>query len=386
MGAMPRKVWLTVIGAILLAAAASAQDLPRGVIVDDLQCKDNPAQHYALYLPTSFTPGRKWPLILGFDAGARGRRAVERYQQAAEKYGFIVAASNNSKNGPWEPILEAAAAMRRDVEARFPIDPKRRYTAGMSGGAHVAMRLALDSSDIAGVLASSSGFPDDDFQESVRFPVFGTMGTEDFDYDEVHHLEQLKSPHRIETFDGGHQWPPVEMATEGIEWMEVLAMKAGSRPRDRRLIDELHAKRMARAEAQASSLPKMRELRSIAEDFKGLTDVSDAARRAAALERQPDVQGAIKAEQEEERREARVLQEVFDDLDAAADKQSGGLAKLKDRVRQLVEQSQAPESSPARNFARRVLASMRAEVRSIAEGDPELLEWMNQVRPAPAGP
>ena len=365
----------------LVGRAAVGQDLPRGMIVDDVQCKDNVLQHYALYLPSTFTPGRKWPVILGFDAGARGRRAVERYQEAAEKYGYIVVGSNNSRNGPWEPILEAAAAMRRDVEARFPIDTRRRYAAGMSGGAHVAMRLALTSTDIAGVLASSSAFEDGDFRASVGFPIFGTMGTEDFDYDEVHQLEDLKSPHRVEMFDGGHQWPPIELATDGVEWMEVQAMQRGLRPRDERLIDQLFAKRMARAEAQKSGLSMMRELKAIAADFKGLADVASVGRRAAALVRRQDVKDEGKAEQAEERRESQFLPEFFNVLDEAAARNSEAFAHLKDRVAELVQQSKAPNDSAARGFARRLLAGIRAEVIDIADGDAQLLELMNEVRP-----
>jgi hypothetical protein len=48
---------------VLAAGTASPQDLPRGQIVDDVACADNPAQHYALYLPSNFTLDRTWPVI-----------------------------------------------------------------------------------------------------------------------------------------------------------------------------------------------------------------------------------------------------------------------------------------------------------------------------------
>jgi hypothetical protein len=364
----------------MLGRTAAGQQLARGVIVDDVQCRDDAGQHYALYLPSTFTPTRTWPVIFGFDAGARGRRAVERYQSAAETYGFIVVGSNNSRNGPWEPSLEAAAAMRRDVEARFPIDSKRMYTAGMSGGAHVAMQVALDSIDIAGVLASSSGFPDGDFKESVPFPVFATMGSEDFDYDEVYQLNDLKSPHRVRTFDGGHQWPPVELATEGVEWMEVQAMRRGARSRDARLIEQLFARRMARAEAEPSDAARLRELEAIAADFKGLRDVSALERRASALGRRQDVKDQIEAERAEQRRQTRATTEVLEVLDEAANGNRDAFPELKARVRELVQQANLPELSPARSFARRLLSAMDGEMRGIAGDDQELVGLMNQFR------
>src|SRR5438477_11715012 len=109
--------------AVIVGGTASAQELPRGEIVDDVQCQQDAAQHYALYLPSSFNPSRQWPVILAFDGSGRGRQGVERYRDAAEKYGYVVAGSNNSHNGPWEVGLDAAAAMTADVKQRFPIHP-----------------------------------------------------------------------------------------------------------------------------------------------------------------------------------------------------------------------------------------------------------------------
>ena len=166
---MIQCMWKKVIALLMATAAARAADLPTGQIVDSVECALDNAQHYALYLPSNYTPSRQWNVILAFDGGARGRVPVERYRQAAEKYGYIVAGSLNSRNGPWEVSMNAAKAMTADVKTRFSIDPKRVYTAGMSGGARVAMKIALDSRQIAGVFASSAGFPDE-FIARVPFP------------------------------------------------------------------------------------------------------------------------------------------------------------------------------------------------------------------------
>jgi hypothetical protein len=377
---MVKRLCLCLALLVLMARPAPGQALPHGVIVDDVQCQKNAAQHYALYLPSNFTTTRRWPVILGFDAGGRGSRAVELYQAAAEKYGYIVVGSNNSRNGPWEPILEAAAAMQQDVEARFPIDGKRRYAAGMSGGARVSMALALKSTEIAGVLASSAGFPDDNFMESVPFPVFGTMGTGDFNFEEMHRLDRdLKSPHRVETFEGGHQWPPVALATDGVEWMEVQAMRRGVRPRDARLVDELFAKRMARADAQTSGLAMMRELKAIAADFKGLKDVAAVNRRASLLEAQQAVQIELKVDSLEDQREEQVLNDVFDLLNEPIPT-TASFEKLKDKITMLVEQSNAAADSSDRRIARRVLANLGVQSRGM--DDPRLQRVLEQGRPS----
>ena len=296
--------------AMIVSGAASAQELPRGEIVDDVQCQRDASQRYALYLPSYFNPSRPWPVILTFDGSGRGREGVERYRAAAEKYGYVVAGSNNSRNGPWNVGLDAAAAMTADIKGRFPIDRKRMYTAGMSGGARVAIMVAQNSPAIAGVLASSAGYSTA-FHKSERFPFFGTAGTEDFNYREMRVVDRLMtSPHRVEVFEGGHTWPPVEMATSGVEWMEIQAMKNGLTParrnaRRRALLETRGARRRA-----ADNLSRMRELKQIAADFETLRDVARVIESAAALERGKDVAGALSAEQADDARELRVKSEV----------------------------------------------------------------------------
>lgn len=370
--------------ALFTGALGSAQDLPRGQIVDDVRCHDDPAQHYSLYLPSNFTTDRMWPVILAFDAGGRGRRGVERYQAGAERYGYIVAGSNNSRNGPWKPTLDAARAMTADLIGRFPVDLKRIYTAGMSGGARVAMMLALHPEviagrihpEIAGVFASSAGFPPGEFRESVGFPIFGTAGTEDFNYLEMRNLDRtLRSPHHVVVFEGGHTWLPVGLATEGVEWMELQAMTSGIRPRDQTLIDDLFARRMARAEGLKSSLATMRELQSIAEDFQHFKNVTGLNQRAALLNVQQDVKAALDVERADEAREDEMTAEILallEELDI-----SSGFAKLKERVIQLLDQSRALEDSSSRRIARRVLTSLRAS--TVGVRNPELQMLLDQI-------
>src|SRR5882724_4583455 len=99
----------------LLAGAIEPDGLPRGEIIAKVQCRDDASQSYALYLPSAYTPDREWPVIFAFDPGGRGLNPVERYRGAAEKYGYIVAGSNNSRNGPWAISTSAVSAMTHDV-------------------------------------------------------------------------------------------------------------------------------------------------------------------------------------------------------------------------------------------------------------------------------
>ena len=168
---------------LMIVTAASAQKLPRGEIVEmSVSARRLPALRAVP--PVVF---QSLATVAG-DPGLRWRRrrpeGVERYRDAAEKYGYVVAGSNNSRNGPWNVGLDAAAAMTADIKRRFPIDLKRMYTAGMSGGARVAIMVAQNSPEIAGVLASSAGYSTA-FHRVRALSIFGSAGTEDFNYREM---------------------------------------------------------------------------------------------------------------------------------------------------------------------------------------------------------
>ena len=143
----------------ICAAAAPAQELQPGAIVDRVECAVDPSQTYALYLPSAYSADRKWSLLLAFHPAARGRAMVEKYQAAAEQYGYIVAASNNSRNGPYAVSGAAAQAMSADVSRRFSIDPQRVYLTGMSGGARVATGIALEAMTPAMLFLAPSAIP-----------------------------------------------------------------------------------------------------------------------------------------------------------------------------------------------------------------------------------
>jgi pimeloyl-ACP methyl ester carboxylesterase len=213
----------------LASLTAFAQEFPQGQIIDPVKCAADASQTYALYLPSRYSPDRQWNLILAFDPRGQGRQGVEALQAAAEKYGYIVAGSNNSRNGPPQVSLTAAQAMWADVGKRFSINPKRIYTAGLSGGARIAMKVAFDHDEIAGVIASSAGFPPGHRRSDLRFVVFGTAGTEDFNYLEMRQFDQeLTSPHRVVIFEGAHQWLPSSLAIQAIEWLEFQAAHPGT--------------------------------------------------------------------------------------------------------------------------------------------------------------
>jgi len=362
------------------ASGAAAQDIPRGTIVEDVKCAGDPAQSYALYVPSTYTPDRPWNLLIAFHPGARGRLMVEKYRAAAEQYGYIVAGSNTSRNGPWSISAAAVQAMSADLGRRFAIDAERLYLTGLSGGARVAMQVALGKNRIAGVIASSAGYPDNQPRATVPFPVFGTAGTEDFNYIEMRLLDRkLTSPHYLAVFSGGHTLPPDEVALEAIEWMELQAMKTGRRTRDDALVDRLLEKRQRLIAASTGGAESVHLLDALVADFKGLRDVSAEAARAKDLSRQPEVKKTLARERADDDAEARLLEDIFDLEAGLGDERRHGaaLVQLRDRLSSLSRTASAADPSPARSQARRVLRAIPSGAAERLQ-DPEYRKLLEQ--------
>src|SRR5215467_10261976 len=150
-------VFLTVMicGVVL---AARAQTPAPGAVHASVAVAADPSYSYALYLPSAYSSSKRWPLLLVFDPFARGEVSVKLFHEAAEKYGFIVIGSNNSRN--FQDPSNAIRLLGTDVKERYAVDPRRIYVAGLSGGARVASSIALAcKSCIAGVIANGAGLP-----------------------------------------------------------------------------------------------------------------------------------------------------------------------------------------------------------------------------------
>src|SRR5438270_13537284 len=344
------------------AVGARSEDILLGKVIGDVKCAADASQSYALYVPSNYSPDRKWSVLVAFHPAARGRAMVEKYAAAAEQYGYIVAGSNNSRNGPWSASVAAVQAVPADLGRRFSIDPRRVYLTGMSGGARVALQVALAKNDIAGVIASSAGYPDSRPRGRVPFALFSTAGTEDFNYLEMRLLDRrLASPHHLAVFDGGHELPPDSVALEAIEWMELQAMKAGRRMRDETLVDRLLDKRRKAIAASTSAVETVRLLDAMAADFQDLRDVSNEARRARELMRQPEVRKAVDRARAADESEARVISDIFD-LEAGLldDRRAESLLRLRGELSKLSRAANVAEESAARSQARRILRVITA--------------------------
>lgn len=316
----------------LLCASAWAQtqsnpgsnSLPTAQIIESVQCVAFPTENYALYLPSTYNPAKAWPIIYAFDPLAYGEVPVKLYKDAAEKYGFVIAASNNSRNFQADATSKAAQAVWEDTHTRLSIDPRRVYMMGFSGGARVATTLAIrcEPCAVAGVISHGAGYPGTfPPSEKDHFAYFAFVGNKDFNWPEIMELRQKKeewgAAYRLRVFDGEHQWAPPAIFNEALEWLQLKAMLAGSAPPDPPFIDQMFARSLKQADDAAQrkdALAQFEAYCSLASDFSGLKDVSQYQAKLAALKSSPDLKQALKKEQEQTDQQRSLTQQLSSNI------------------------------------------------------------------------
>lgn len=312
---------LSLMTAVAGQEAAPRQEFPRGEIVEKVVCEADGEQSYALYLPSAYDKGREWPIVYCFDPRANGKNPITCFREAAEAFGYILAGSNNSKNGPWEPAQKAIAAMLADTRTRFSVDVTRIYAAGFSGGAHVAllMPLVLRSPSVAGVIACCNGLPPGialaNYPKGVS--VLAATGLNDFNYWPARkigpELEAAGISSRLLVFPGEHQWPPAESARQALAWLELQAMKTGRRKPDEAFVRGRYAEDLERArktESSGRTVDAFLAYSDLAADFRSLCDTTEAEEAQRRLQESGKVRKYPEAARTAEEAESRQFQEI----------------------------------------------------------------------------
>lgn len=136
------------------------ENFENGKVIVDVKCKSDTTNSYTLYIPSTYDGKVPFPVILFFDSQGNGSFPVKKYKSLAEQYGFIVAGSNNSKNGVAAQVNGAiAGTLLTDVVKRMNINSKRIYTCGFSGGSRVASYVAIYRGGINTVIGCGAGLP-----------------------------------------------------------------------------------------------------------------------------------------------------------------------------------------------------------------------------------
>ena len=374
MGLRFRSTLPYVVASLAGATGARAQlpvQLRPGTLIDRVASVADSARSYALYLPSSYRPGGRHPILIVMDPRGRALLGMELVRSAAERFGWIAMSSYDTRSDePTDPNGPALAAMLTDAQRQLAIDPRRVYLAGFSGTARLAWVYAFRLRGyVAGILGFGAGFPIPfELPTPLGAPApayFGGAGTTDFNYGDLRQLERRLAgsglAYRLEYFDGPHDWPPEPVVAQGIAWMELQAMRAGLRERDDAWIDSLFRVELdsaARLERGGYDYAAWERSAALARDFAGLLDVSAAGGRAAALADAAPVMAVrrfLDAEAVRERDYIELAAEFFRETRKSPAPPRLDRAVERLQVRKLQRQAEKREDTLAAQAARRQL-------------------------------
>ncbi len=225
---------------VALSSPSASDSFPIGTLIKNISCKNDASQSYALYIPATKT-NHALPVIYFFDPHASGSFPLSKYQSLANKFGFILIGSNNSKNGNDYSISENIwQHLFTDSKARINIDASRIYVCGFSGGAKAAGYIALNHPEIKSVIANSAALPDGTPAGNFNFSFTGLAGDGDMNMTNVvsfcNDLDKTSTRHRMILFNGKHAWAPETAMNIAFEGLILDAMRSKQIPADNNFI------------------------------------------------------------------------------------------------------------------------------------------------------
>lgn len=168
---------------------------------DDALPYEGRNRRFVLFVPESYNHAAPIPLVIVLhpgDGDADQMIAVTGFAEAAERHGFLVAfpegtAAFGEQLFTWNAGNCCGYAMERQVDdvgflralvehlaERLPVDPRRIYATGISGGAMLAYRLACEMADVLAAVAPVSGALNvDTCEPAAPISLIAFHGTED---------------------------------------------------------------------------------------------------------------------------------------------------------------------------------------------------------------
>lgn len=353
-----------------LARAQASSDTAR--VIDHVTATADSRFHYAVALPTGFDSTRKaHPVLFVMDPRGRALIALALFREAATSLGWVVvSAYETASDDPNAPNVAAMEALIDDAQRKWRIDMRRVYLAGFSGTARFAWQMsgAMQGS-VRGIFMAGAGLSSYAML-GVRMNGGSTVpalavssGNIDFNWSEIRATQDLLRDQptilRFWYFNGTHQWPPKEIASDIIEWFQAEAMRQRFMPADSAWL----AARRVRLAARADSLQKVGALEEAASLFADvardgtMSNALEGARRRDAIARLPAMRAYVARLVNAQRDEQQAFREVAKTFAALRDGElPNDAARLTNalRIPQLMREAVSIDSVRALSAKRRL--------------------------------
>ncbi|TMM53158.1 alpha/beta hydrolase [Maribacter algarum] len=285
-----KKKLLLLFLSVAFYGTAQQLTLKKGIIIDAIPVNDTIPENFALYLPTSFDPSKKWPIVFVFDMKGRGKQVLSMLRQAAEEQEYVLAASNNINDSiTLSKNILISSRMFSTVYSILPIKKNRSYTAGFSGGARLASLMPTFVKKIKGVISCGSAVANEAVLSSKnKFHFIGIVGNEDYNFLSMKNnqkvLDKLKFPNQLFVFDGGKKWPESSYLAKAMEIFTLSAMNSGIEPRNDAFISNTYKTNLGEVSALLTSGKALRadkrltEMTGIYRNFKNVDSLKESTK------------------------------------------------------------------------------------------------------------
>jgi len=273
-------------------------------VVETVTVPERPSLNYCYFLPNSYNGNDSLPVVFILDPHANGKLPAEKYHEIANKYGYILIASNAIKNG--QPSHESLAIfweLIKETKAKFIVDENRLFVAGFSGGAKVAIVFAQQIPEIIGVAACGGSLPIPP-SHVPNYYYAGIVGNEDFNYLETNQtfaiFDQQGLDYTSIIFDGGHVWPPAKSFEMSLIGFDIYAMKLKRIVKNEEWLENIHSRMIDSInhfEKAGKIIDENIYIRQTARWFYGLKNTKDLNLKAGTIERSSEFVTQIKKRQ-----------------------------------------------------------------------------------------
>lgn len=319
------KIFLLLLSAIIMVSCSNNKTQltdKKGNTIElnsvETESNENKTLNYSYYLPNAYNGTDSLPVVFMLDPHANGKLPAEKYSAAANKYNYVIIASNNIKNGQSsKESSKLFGSLIKETKSRFVIDENRLFVAGFSGGAKLAIAFAQELPNIIGVAACGGSLPiPPDYTPNFYFA--GIVGNQDFNYLEANQtfavFDQQGFDYTSVVFNGGHEWPPVESFEMALIGFNIYATKLGRIYKDDEWLNNLHTRMIDSInyfEEQGKAVEANIYLRQAARWFYGLRNAQELNLKSATVVRSQEFINQFKKRQKLIQKEVKLRAEFI---------------------------------------------------------------------------
>jgi hypothetical protein len=214
-GIIPRKP-----GDPVRSKAKPAENLALAIGQQHMSVQATPDSHYLLYIPKSLKAGQLAPVLFNTHSSGGKRSGITKLVEGAELCGWILAASQESKNGnSFNHNHDVSQKAVEHIFKTLPAEAGRLYFEGNSGGAATALGNAAKMKCL-GVMPNVGYMPNHVRPPRVLYYVIG--GGSDFNrYASAGIAKKFgdNAVHRLNP--GAHSAAPIWQRIDGMIWFQI---------------------------------------------------------------------------------------------------------------------------------------------------------------------